>query len=108
MVDSHAKCNDGFSEDFAWRSVVQSFAWPIIETLDDNVQFGLGYGSKVEVLGQEPAHQPIGVFIGGAFTGTVGVREVNTGIEMLLEFVGDSAVSALTSSPTLLRCGVVS
>lgn len=55
-MDSHARCNDGLFEDFVWRLVVQSFARPIVETLDDNIPFGLGYGSKAEVLGQEPAH----------------------------------------------------
>jgi len=75
-VDSHAKCNDGFSEDFARRSVVESFSRPIIEALDDNVQFGLGHGSKVEVLGQELPHEPVGIFVGGAFAGAVGMREM--------------------------------
>ena len=41
-VDSHAKCNDGFLEDFAWRSVIQPLAGSIIQTMGDDVQLGLG------------------------------------------------------------------
>jgi len=51
LVDSHAKCNDGFLEGFAWRSVVEPLTGSIIQTMGDDVQLGLSERSQVRLFG---------------------------------------------------------
>ncbi len=84
-ADSHAKCNDSFFEDFAWCSVIQSFAGSIIQTVDDDVQLGLSEGAKVRLFGKELSQEAVGIFIGSSFPCAVGMGEINVGIEMCFQ-----------------------
>ena len=70
-------------EYLVWGSEGQSFPGAVIESVHDLLQFFRGDGTQVTPLGKVLADQAIGIFVGSAFPGVVGMGEVHTGSQGL-------------------------
>ena len=57
--------------DFQGRREVQAFSWARVEAMRDGVQLTLRVPRQIRALRHVLAQQPVGVFVGAAWPGTV-------------------------------------
>lgn len=80
------KCNTGeLLEAFCWCPVAECFSGPIVERLDDGLQVGVVEVSQVGFLGQVLPEEAVGILVGASLPGTVGIGEVDVGLEEFFE-----------------------
>ena len=78
------KCNttQRLHEHLMRRSEAEALSGPMIQSFHGEADVLRSDGIEVAFLGEVLAHQPIGVLVGAALPGRVGVREVEGGIEL--------------------------
>lgn len=59
--------------DFQRRGKVETFPWARVQPIGDGVQLALGVAGQVRALGQVLAQQAIGILVGPALPGAVGI-----------------------------------
>src|SRR5262249_18591914 len=74
---SSGGCNEEVVEGFGGGGVAGGAAGAGVELVGDGVEFCLGVGGQVGAFGQVVADQAVGVLVGAALPGGVGVGEVD-------------------------------
>src|SRR5215475_671701 len=74
---SSGGCNEELVEGFGGGVVAEGFAGAGVELVGDGVELVLGVGAQVGAFGQVVADQAVGVLVGAALPGRVGVGEVD-------------------------------
>jgi hypothetical protein len=88
-------------EDLQGTLKVQAFAGPVVELADRGRELlGRDLG-QVRALGQVLTQQAIGILVGAAFPGVVGMGEVDGEVEFLFEFERPGKLAAIVQSQTL-------
>ena len=76
------KCNTSeLLEAFCRCPVVECFSGPIVERLNDGLQVGVVEVSQVGFLREVLTDESVGVFVGASLPRTVGIGEVDVGLE---------------------------
>ena len=80
------KCNTSeLLEAFCRCPVVECFSGPIVERLNDGLQVGVVEVSQVGFLREVLTDESVGVFVGASLPRTVGIGEVDAGLEEFFE-----------------------
>src|SRR5689334_1418348 len=77
ILVSSGGCNEVGVEGFGGGGVVEGAAGAGVELVGDGVEVGLGVGGQVGAFGEVVADQAVGVFVGAALPGRMGVGEVD-------------------------------
>jgi hypothetical protein len=65
-------------EHLSWGLVHQGFSGSLVELPGDGAELGLAEGREIDAVGQVLAQQAVGVLVGAALPGALGVAEVSS------------------------------
>src|SRR5215475_544838 len=74
---STGRCNEQLFKPFGWSLPVEGHPGAAVELDGDLVEFVLGVAGQAGAFGEVLAEQPVGVLVGAALPGRVGVAEID-------------------------------